>query len=551
MAQSPVFCSITFLQRPHNAVVQHNSKFIRNAAEYRQTKRRAQRETPPAPESLLLDLRPDDIIEDFARGYFCGSDRAADILLDNDKAAGVSGHHFRLYLDFSRETGDTLFLRNMARYGTIVNNENQTGEISIAPGVQTVIEAGEVSLLVQFSPILDPKIWTAVCTRADAVSSKTKIVKQSDFLGKTPRMAHNDDRWTSMDIPWHSGKKYEMLAQVGHGSTGTLRKLRSTADSRVYAVKILSVMGGQERSNLPALMRTELQILRLLTEKNAVHVPVLVDFAKLEFSTLLVQDYAAGSDLRFWLEEGQGRSEVECKEMTRQILEALNSVHSFGIIHRDVKPSNILTFSYGTNYSHPVYKLIDFGQAYCSNLRSKPKQFYGTLAYMAPEIARIPHLSPKELRKYEYNQKVDVWSLGATIWHIMVGRVPIEPANELYVEECLQLWSPVGALRGKVPSTACDLIASMLTNDHCQRPEAENCLNHVWFIRDEQGDQSPRTPSTVVDEHDQEKSGARDDGNSDDARSGTTHIDQYPDYFRGIPSPLSDASLPDTENESF
>merc|ERR1719454_1318888 len=97
--------------------------------------------------------------------------------------------------------------------------------------------------------------------------------------------------------------------------------------------------------------------------------------------------------------------------MMYQLLISLEYCHAQGIVHRDVKPENMMLTQSVTEWEKANCKLIDFGLA-----DSKPKKdlLVGTLAYIAPEIIRFE----------EHTAKVDIWSAGVTAFELLSGRLP-------------------------------------------------------------------------------------------------------------------------------
>mmetsp|Transcript_20029 Transcript_20029/g.47733 ORF Transcript_20029/g.47733 Transcript_20029/m.47733 type:complete len:491 (+) Transcript_20029:105-1577(+) len=174
-------------------------------------------------------------------------------------------------------------------------------------------------------------------------------------------------------------------------------------------------------------------------------------------------------------------------EIVRQVLEGLAHLHKLQMLHRDIKPDNILLTADGD------VKLADFGT---STVRARPRSIRGTLAYMAPEV----------VKPEDYTNKVDVYSVGIVLVHLLHGSVVHvgEGGYELKGEQ-LQFGKKHGTLSLSLPDpealkqTTQDLMSSMIRMDPAERPAAETLLDHAAFAHRRAqpraaADLSPTTP---------------------------------------------------------
>ena len=135
-------------------------------------------------------------------------------------------------------------------------------------------------------------------------------------------------------------------------------------------------------------------------------------FEALPSSLCIIQEYAKKGDLVHIQSMYNNKivpEEVVLTQFLLPLLRALEYLHERGIIHIDVKPENIVVMEDGT------VKLCDFGLAIDTNLHT-PNKFLGTEEFMAPEVVN--------LTKTGYSNKVDMWSLGCTIYELLFGNTP-------------------------------------------------------------------------------------------------------------------------------
>jgi serine/threonine protein kinase len=170
--------------------------------------------------------------------------------------------------------------------------------------------------------------------------------------------------------------------------------------------------------------------------------------------------------------EGQKLPESTVKVIAIRILNALKYLHSQRICHRDIKPENILVLddkNDGTNV-----KLADLGFAKQLKADENCTEYLGTLDYAAPEIINgIP-----------YNESIDIWSLGVTLFTLLSGKTPFPRVPEVTLRYCISRGSymfPANQWKG-ISEDAKDLIKHMIQVDPIKRWTPEECLNHRWLL---------------------------------------------------------------------
>ncbi len=202
---------------------------------------------------------------------------------------------------------------------------------------------------------------------------------------------------------------YQILDAIGQGGMGYVFKGEHGLLGRVEAIKVLP-KSQTDRTSIDNFRR-EIRAQALLDHPNLVR----LTYADTDGDTyFLVTEFIPGSDLRRLVRFRGPLTQTQAALLISQAAEALDYVHRQGLIHRDVKPGNLLITPEG------ITKLTDLGLAFfAADLEvlapTKPKHIVGTADFLAPEVI----VSPGEVRSIS-----DIYSLGCTLYYAVTGKVP-------------------------------------------------------------------------------------------------------------------------------
>ena len=202
---------------------------------------------------------------------------------------------------------------------------------------------------------------------------------------------------------------YRILDAIGHGGMGWVFKCEHSLLGRIEAIKVLPRKFSNP-STIASFLR-EIRAQACLNHPNLVH----LTYADKEGDTyFLVTEYVTGTDLRKQVRHHGSLSMNSAAMIVSQAAEALAHAHQAGLIHRDVKPGNLLITPAGHT------KLADLGLAsFHDDQGSQPvrksRHIVGTADYLAPEII----VSPEKLQTIS-----DIYSLGCTLYYSVTGKVP-------------------------------------------------------------------------------------------------------------------------------
>jgi eukaryotic-like serine/threonine-protein kinase len=246
---------------------------------------------------------------------------------------------------------------------------------------------------------------------------------------------------------------YEVVEVLGKGSFGTVVKGLDEKLRRFAAIKLMSPL-------LAATSPARKRFLREARSAAAVRHQSVVAIYAVEDKPIpyLVMEYIAGQTLQQKL-DATGPLEVpEVLRLGRQIAEGLAAAHATGLIHRDVKPSNILL-----EQGVEQVKITDFGLARAADDASISTSglIAGTPMYMAPEQARAESI----------DHRADLFSLGSVLYTMSTGRPPFRAANTMAVLKRVteDTPRPIREIIPEVPEWLCDLIARLHAKDPADR----------------------------------------------------------------------------------
>ena len=207
--------------------------------------------------------------------------------------------------------------------------------------------------------------------------------------------------------------RYTLDAEIGRGGMGAVWRGRDQVLGRTVAVKRIGVAPG---GITPDAVRAEREA-RLAAKLNHANVVAVFDLVDEDDQQWLVMEYVEGTNLSELVRERGRLSPDQAAPILAQTASALAAAHGAGIVHRDVKPSNILVAPDGQ------VKLSDFGIARTSAdpALTQTGLVTGSPAYLSPEVASGQPATPAS----------DVWSWGATLFHALEGEPPYKIGDSL------------------------------------------------------------------------------------------------------------------------
>uniref|UniRef100_A0A8C7KDJ5 non-specific serine/threonine protein kinase n=1 Tax=Oncorhynchus kisutch TaxID=8019 RepID=A0A8C7KDJ5_ONCKI len=253
---------------------------------------------------------------------------------------------------------------------------------------------------------------------------------------------------------------YHVLEMIGEGSFGRVYKGRKKFSGQVVALKFIPKVGRSEKE-LRNLKR-EIDIMRGLEHPNIV---LLLDSFETEREVVVVTEYAEGELFQI-LEDDGNLPESQVRDIACQLVSALYYLHSHRILHRDMKPQNILLGKGG------VVKLCDFGFARAMSVSTLVlTSIKGTPLYMSPEL----------VEEKPYDHTADLWSLGCILYELHTGAPPFY-TNSIFQLVQLIVRDPV-KWPDTMSQTCMTFLKGLLTKDPQKRLSWPHLLKHP-FVAD-------------------------------------------------------------------
>lgn len=270
--------------------------------------------------------------------------------------------------------------------------------------------------------------------------------------------------------------RYRPLSPIGSGGSGSVWLARDERTGRELALKIVAREGkAGSRAEREAEAAARLRHRRCLRP---------LDFGSDDQHVYIAYEHVPGKTLRQALRDGEV-DDRRAIEICAQVLEALEHAHSLGIVHRDVKPANILL----ADDTETDVRLVDFGLAQFAEAETLTElgDIPGTLAYISPE----------RLSGEASTTATDIWSVGVALWEALVGWHPFWAGSMLETARRIEAGAPsLQAMRPDLPRSLLAAVEGALAHDPKDRPAAGDLARTLRrsLIRREERSQKRKAP---------------------------------------------------------
>jgi serine/threonine-protein kinase len=255
---------------------------------------------------------------------------------------------------------------------------------------------------------------------------------------------------------------YQFLREIGHGTAGTVYLARQLSIGRLVAIKVLD----EELASNPSFIRNFHREAKSAARLNHPNVIQAIDVGEVEGFHFFVMEYVDGESLQSVMKRDRRLDEARVLDVGLQMASALQHAYQHGLIHRDVKPGNILLNAQG----HA--KLCDLGLArptISEHTTTASGVSAGTPAYMSPEQA---------MGRRDLDFRTDLFSLGASLYHLVTGAIPFKADNlpDLLKQIVHSEPAPPYQRCPAISQGTNDIVCHLMQKDREMRPESPDVV---------------------------------------------------------------------------
>ncbi len=204
--------------------------------------------------------------------------------------------------------------------------------------------------------------------------------------------------------------RYIVVGELGRGGMGIVYKAEDTLSNRFVAIKVLPPYLATEENNRIRFFREA----KLIADLHHPNIISLLEVNQQE--NFIVMEYIDGGTLYSWKETYTPNDE-ELITIISQVLDALYTVHQQGIIHRDIKPDNILITK------NALAKLTDFGIAHICG---------ATITHTGTHLGTLPYMSPEQIIGKHIDWRSDIYAIGVVLYELFTGKLPFSGKDTSY-----------------------------------------------------------------------------------------------------------------------
>ena len=202
--------------------------------------------------------------------------------------------------------------------------------------------------------------------------------------------------------------RYQVIEELGHGGMGQVYKVQDTEIKEKVALKLLRPEIILDKEAVERFSN-ELKLARKIGHRNVCR---MFDLGRAEGTTFITMEFVPGEDLQSFIHRAKQLNIGTAISRAKQVCEGLGEAHKLGVVHRDLKPGNIMIDKDGDA------KIMDFGIA--RSLRGKGITGAGVM------IGTPEYMSPEQVEGKDVDQRSDIYSLGIILFEMLTGRVPFE-----------------------------------------------------------------------------------------------------------------------------
>jgi serine/threonine-protein kinase len=302
-----------------------------------------------------------------------------------------------------------------------------------------------------------------------AVTSGGRHARVAPPKRKRPGAARSKDGggdggFEGIDVPG-----FDILEKVGSGGMASVYRARRRSDGRIVALKVPMEQYVADAKFIRRFHR-EAEVAQRLDHPNIVRT---YDHGAEGVQHYMAMEYVDGRSLESFIERGELDLEL-CVDVFKRVADALQSIHTAGIVHRDIKPGNIMIVRGGLQDGRPrvapeAVKLMDFGIA--------GGKVMSRLTMTGARVGTPVYMSPEQARGLKIDHRSDIYSLGLVFYEMLTGQTAFKGGYEAIVhQQIFQTPPPPRQIDVSVPRSLDALVMRMIAKDPDERPDLREVL---------------------------------------------------------------------------
>jgi len=251
--------------------------------------------------------------------------------------------------------------------------------------------------------------------------------------------------------------KYPVIREIGTGATSRVFLARDPFAEREVAIKVLQFSKDADPETERMMHKAFVAEASLAGKLNHPHIVDIYDAVVDPDRSYLVMEYVAGGTLDEHATPGKLLPLVKVVEIIFKCIRALEYAFQHGVIHRDIKPGNVLLSADGET------KVGDFGASFQQRLADKTTQIKG--------VGSPAYMSPEQLRMEKLSHQTDIYSLGVTMFRLLTGRLPYEAGSHVALTYAILNTPPPlpSSFRHELPTLLDQIVMKAIAKDPAQR----------------------------------------------------------------------------------
>jgi tetratricopeptide (TPR) repeat protein len=265
--------------------------------------------------------------------------------------------------------------------------------------------------------------------------------------------------------------RYQIIEELGKGGMGRVYKVLDKEVNAKVALKLIKPEIASDKKTIERF-RNELKVARDIAHKNVCR---MYDLGKEEGAYYITMEYVSGEDLKSFIRRSGIISIGKAISIANQVCEGLLEAHRLGVVHRDLKPQNIMIDKEGNA------RIMDFGIA--RSLRAKGITGSGVM------IGTPEYMSPEQVDGKETDQRADIYSLGVILYEMVTGRVPFEGDTpfSIGVKQKSEVPQPPKEINDQIPENLNRVILKCMEKDKENRYQIVGELQSELLVGLEKG----------------------------------------------------------------